>query len=145
MSENIQFLGKSKFLNGQTRKDIRQLLNETANNEGYKIENITYIFMSDDALLEINQQHLQHNDYTDIITFDLSDIEASVDGEIYVSIDRIKDNAIKFNCPLDQEIVRVLSHGLLHLLGYKDKSGSDILKMREKEADCLSLYNHISQ
>jgi rRNA maturation RNase YbeY len=145
MPENIQFLGKSKFLNGQTRKDLRQLLNETANNEGYEIENITYIFLSDDELLEINQQHLQHDDYTDIITFDLSDIEASVDGEIYVSIDRIKENAIKYNCSNEQEIIRVLSHGLLHLLGYKDKSEADIQKMREKEAECLTRYNHISQ
>jgi rRNA maturation RNase YbeY len=145
MSQKIQFLGKSKFLDAKKRKDIRQLLDETANNEGYEIQNITYIFMSDDELLEINQQHLQHDDYTDIITFDLSDIEASVDGEIYVSIDRIKDNASKFNCTFDQEIIRVLSHGLLHLLGYKDKSETDILKMREKEAQCLSNYALISQ
>jgi rRNA maturation RNase YbeY len=145
MSQKIQFLGKSKFLDAKKRKDIRQLLEETANNEGYEIQNITYIFMSDDELLEINQQHLQHDDYTDIITFDLSDIEASVDGEIYVSIDRIKDNASKFNCTFDQEIIRVLSHGLLHLLGYKDKSETDILKMREKEAQCLSNYDLISQ
>ena len=145
MSENIQFLGKSKFLNAKKRKDLRQLLNETAHNEGYEIQNITYIFMSDDALLEINQQHLQHDDYTDIITFDLSDIEASVDGEIYVSIDRIKENATNFNCTIEQEIVRVLSHGLLHLLGYKDKSEQETLQMRKKEAQCLSLYNHISQ
>jgi rRNA maturation RNase YbeY len=145
MPENIQFLGKSKFLNGKNRKDIRQLLNKTANTEGYEIENITYIFMSDDKLLEINQQHLQHDDYTDIITFDLSDIEASVDGEIYISIDRIKENAIKYNCSNEQEIIRVLSHGLLHLLGYKDKSEADIQKMREKEAECLTRYSLISQ
>jgi rRNA maturation RNase YbeY len=145
MSESIQFLGKSKFLNAKTRKALRQLLNQTANNEGYEIQNITYVFMSDDELLEINQQHLQHDDYTDIITFDLSDTEASVDGEIYVSIDRIKDNASKFNCTTEQELVRVLSHGLLHLLGYKDKSDSDILKMREKEAACLTNYSLISQ
>jgi rRNA maturation RNase YbeY len=145
MSESIQFLGRSKFLNAKTRKALRKLLKQTAQNEGYKIQNITYIFMSDDELLEINQQHLQHDDYTDIITFDLSDIEASVDGEIYVSIDRIKDNAIKFNCTTEQELVRVLSHGLLHLLGYKDKSDSDILKMREKEAACLTNYSLISQ
>jgi len=145
MPESIQFLGKSKFLNAKTRKALRQLLSETANNEGYEIQNITYIFMSDDALLEINQQHLQHDDYTDIITFDLSDIEASVDGEIYVSIDRIKDNASKFNCTTEQELVRVLSHGLLHLLGYKDKSDTDIQKMREKETECLNNYTLISQ
>ena len=145
MPESIQFLGKSKFLNAKTRKALRRLLCETANNEGYEIQNITYIFMSDDALLEINQQHLQHDNYTDIITFDLSDIEASVDGEIYVSIDRIKDNASKFNCTTEQELVRVLSHGLLHLLGYKDKSDTDIQKMREKEAECLLNYALISQ
>ena len=145
MSESIQFLGRSKFLNAKTRKALRKLLKQTAQNEGYKIQNITYIFMSDDELLEINQQHLQHDDYTDIITFDLSDIEASVDGEIYVSIDRIKDNAIKFYCTTEQELVRVMSHGLLHLLGYKDKSASDILKMREKEAACLTNYILILQ
>ena len=101
--------------------------------------------MSDDELLQINQQHLQHDDYTDIITFDLSDIEASVDGEIYVSIDRIKENAIKYNCSNEQEIIRVLSHGLLHLLGYKDKSEADIQKMREKETECLTKYTLVSQ
>lgn len=145
MPETIQFFGKSKSLNAKIRKELRQLLHEIANNEGYEIQNVTYIFMSDDELLEINKQHLQHDDYTDIITFDLSDIEASVDGEIYVSIDRIKDNASKFNCTIIQELVRVLSHGLLHLLGYKDKSDSEILKMRQKEAECLSKYALISQ
>lgn len=145
MPQSIQFLGRNKFLNAIKRKHIRQLLEETANLEGYEIQNITYIFMSDDELLEINQQHLQHDDYTDIITFDLSDIEASVDGEIYVSIDRIKENAKKFECTFDQELIRVLSHGLLHLLGYKDKSESDITIMRQKEAECLIKYDQISQ
>ena len=145
MPHSIQFLGRNKFLNAIQRKHIRQLLEETANLEGYEIQNITYIFMSDDELLEINQQHLQHDDYTDIITFDLSDIEASVDGEIYVSIDRIKENAKKFECTFDQELIRVLSHGLLHLLGYKDKSDGDITIMRQKETECLIKYDQISQ
>lgn len=145
MANHIHFLGKSKFLNGNTRKKIRLLLNETAKSEGYEIQNLTYIFMSDEELLEINQQHLQHDDYTDIITFDLSDIEASIDGEIYVSVDRIQENAITYNCSNEQELIRVLSHGLLHLLGYKDKSEADIKTMREKEANCLSVYNALSQ
>ena len=145
MPEKIQFAGKSRFLSAEKRKNIRLLLENTAAIENYEIQNLTYIIMTDDELLEINQTHLQHDDYTDIITFDLSDIEASIDGEIYVSIDRIKENAVQFKCTEEEELIRVLSHGLLHLLGYKDKSEKDIVVMRQKEADCLQRYKEISQ
>jgi len=145
MSNNIQFLGKSRFINGTKRKSIRQMLASIAENHGYIIQNICYIFMSDDELLEINQSHLQHDDYTDIITFDLSDTEASIDGEIYISVDRIKENAIKFQCSEEDELIRVLSHGVLHLMGYKDKSEKDSQKMREAENKSIDIYHDISQ
>jgi probable rRNA maturation factor len=145
MSNNIQFLGKSRFINGAKRKSIRQMLDTIAENHGYIIQNICYIFMSDDELLEINQSHLQHDDYTDIITFDLSDTEASIDGEIYISVDRIKENAIKFQCSEEDELIRVLSHGVLHLMGYKDKSEKDSQKMRDAENKSIEIYHGISQ
>ena len=101
--------------------------------------------MTDDELLEINQSHLQHDDYTDIITFDLSDTEACIDGEIYISIDRINDNAEKFNCTKEDELIRVLSHGVLHLMGYKDKTENDSKKMRDAENLSIKIYHEIPQ
>ena len=145
MSNSIQFLGKSKFISGKQRKTIRQMIETIAHNHGYIIQNICYIFMTDDELLEINQSHLQHDDYTDIITFDLSDTEACIDGEIYISIDRIADNAIKFNCTKEDELIRVISHGVLHLMGYKDKSENDSKKMRDAENLSIKIYHEIPQ
>ena len=145
MSHYIQFLGKSRFINGIQRKSIRQMLESIAENHGYIIQNICYIFMSDEELLEINQSHLQHDDYTDIITFDLSDTEASIDGEIYISVDRIQENAKKFNCSNEDELIRVISHGVLHLMGYKDKSEIDSQKIRDAENKSIKIYHGISQ
>lgn len=145
MSNSIQFLGKSKFISGKERKNIRQMIETIAHDHGYIIQNICYIFMTDDELLEINQSHLQHDDYTDIITFDLSDTEACIDGEIYISIDRINDNAEKFNCTKQDELIRVLSHGVLHLMGYKDKSENDSQKMRDAENHSIKIYYEIPQ
>jgi rRNA maturation RNase YbeY len=145
MSHTIQFLGKSKFISGKQRKVIRQMIETIAHDHGYIIQNICYIFMTDDELLEINQSHLQHDDYTDIITFDLSDTEACIDGEIYISIDRIADNAIKFNCTKEDELIRVLSHGVLHLMGYKDKTENDNKKMRDAENLSIKIYHEIPQ
>ena len=101
--------------------------------------------MSDDELLQINQEHLQHDDYTDIITFDLSDTEACIDGEIYISVDRIEDNSIKFKCSKEDELIRVLSHGVLHLMGYKDKTEKDSQKMRDAENKSIDIYHEIPQ
>lgn len=145
MSNSIQFLGKSKFISGKERKAIRQMIETIANDHGYIVQNICYIFMSDDELLEINQSHLQHDDYTDIITFDLSDTEACIDGEIYISVDRINDNAEKFNCTKQDELIRVLSHGVLHLMGYKDKTENDSKKMRDAENLSIKIYHEIPQ
>jgi probable rRNA maturation factor len=145
MPQHIQFLGKSRFINGMKRKNIRQMLDTIAENHGYIIQNICYVFMSDDELLEINQSHLQHDDYTDIITFDLSDTEASIDGEIYISVERIQENAKNFNCSIEDELIRVISHGVLHLMGYKDKSEVDSQKMKDAENNSIEIYHGISQ
>lgn len=145
MAEKIQFYGKTKELSGSFRKKIRKTIDTLANDHGYIISQISYIFMSDEELNEINQTHLQHDDYTDIITFDLSDTEACIDGEIYISIERVFENAITFKTNKELELVRVICHGVLHLMGYKDKSEIDSKKMRGAENQSIEIYKRLSQ
>lgn len=99
---------------------------------------ISVIFCSDEYLLEMNQTHLNHDYYTDIITFDYS-IENEVSGDLFISIDRVADNAQEFSSAFTDELNRVCVHGLLHLCGYKDKSPEDEALMRSKEDDMLAL------
>ena len=105
-----------------------------------KLDALRYIFCSDKYLLEINRQYLNHDYYTDIITFNLSNHPEAVQGEIYISIDRVKDNARQFNASFTQELHRVIFHGALHLCGYKDKTAKEEKLMREKEDQYLALY-----
>lgn len=118
-------------------------IKETILAEGKTLGNISYIFCTDDALLEINQQFLQHDTYTDIITFDYSE-ENAVSGEIYVSTERVKENASSFQVSFEQELSRVVIHGVLHLCGYKDKKKEDVQIMRRKEDIYISNLNLIS-
>lgn len=97
-----------------------------------------YVFSDDEFLHKINKEYLRHNTYTDIITFDLSEND-SLDGEIYISLDRVKENAQNFNVKFTDEIHRVMVHGILHLLGYNDKTPSQKRKMKAKEDFYLSL------
>lgn len=101
---------------------------------------IHYIFCSDDYLLEINRQHLQHDYYTDIITFGLSDPGQPIQAEVYISIDRVRDNARQLNYSIKEELHRVVFHGALHLCGYKDKRAKDQRIMRKMEDKYLRLY-----
>lgn len=105
-----------------------------------KSVDLTYIFCDDDYLLEINQQFLSHDTLTDIITFDLSEDEKHLQGEIYISVDRIKENAEKFGESYEKELHRVIFHGALHLCGFKDKTPADKKKMRQQEEVCLNRY-----
>lgn len=141
--EKIQFVGRSKFLSKQQRESFRALLRVVSENHNYIISSLTYVFMSDDELLEINQQSLNHDDYTDIITFDLSDQEGIIDGEIYISKDRILDNSVTYKTDFEEELTRVISHGLLHLMGYKDKTEADSKKMREAENKSIDVWKHM--
>lgn len=115
-------------------------IKEVSKSEGYKIGDLNYIFCNDDYLLEINRQYLNHDYYTDIITFDNSEEEGKIEGDIYVSVDRVKDNAENLEVDFAVELKRVLIHGLLHLIGYDDTSDELKLKMRTKEDECLQLY-----
>lgn len=112
---------------------------QTSDNEGFIINYIDFIFCSDNYLLSINQQYLNHNTYTDIITFNYNE-NNEIAGDIFISIDRIKENAHKFAVSFNDELHRVIIHGVLHLIGYNDKSASEKKIMREKENQYLAIF-----
>jgi probable rRNA maturation factor len=104
------------------------------------LRELNYIFCSDEYLLQVNKEFLKHDYYTDIITFDLSDNDSEIAGEIYISIDRVRDNARVNNTWIYMELHRVIFHGVLHLCGYKDKKAADSQQMRAKEDYYLKKY-----
>jgi len=106
-----------------------------------KAMNLTYVFCGDEFLLHINQQYLNHDTLTDIITFDLSDNKNELLGEIYVSVERVKENAALFGVPYQEELHRVIFHGALHLCGFKDKNEAERKLMRSKENEWLRMYH----
>ena len=106
--------------------------------EGFQLGEIEYVFCSDEYLLEINIEHLDHDYFTDIITFDYV-VDDLVSSELFVSIDRIKDNAGELKIPFQKELARVLIHGILHLLGYNDSTNPEKLEMSERENYYLNL------
>ena len=101
---------------------------------------LSYIFCSDDYLLQMNQQFLDHDTLTDIITFDMSEGGQELQGEIYISVERVKENAQKFDTNYNSELHRVIFHGALHLCGFKDKKDADKKEMRKQEDWCLKEY-----
>ena len=121
------------------RIELKSYIQSIFKKEGKKLESINYIFCTDKALLEINRQFLAHDFYTDIITFDLSDSDA-VQAEIYISVDRVKDNAAQLGVSFKSELHRVVFHGVLHLCGYKDKSKEQKHVIRRKEDFYLVRY-----
>jgi len=110
------------------------------NETGKKIKNINFIFCSDEFLLEFNKIYFHDHTLTDVITFDYSDDERNLESDIYISIHRIKENSQDLKIPFINELHRVMIHGVLHLLGYRDKSEDELQIMREKENECLTLY-----
>ncbi len=126
----------------KNKNEIRKWLNETILTKKHKLENLNFIFCSDDYLLNINLEYLNHETLTDIITFDNSTTKNTIAGDIYISLDRVKENAITFNTKLTHELHRVIIHGTLHLLGYDDKSAQAKTKMTKAEDKFLTkLYS----
>ena len=141
--EIIQFTGKHRFLNLAQRKQIRSLLNTIAKKNTKAIQSLQYVFVDDHELHQINLNFLKHDTLTDIITFDLGTTSSTIEGEIYISLDRVKENSATLNTLYFEELIRVISHGLLHLIGFKDKTSKDVATMRSKEEECLSLWRSI--
>jgi len=142
MAYKIAFNKQSRIIEhlGLQRGILRYVINSVATDHGFHVEQLHYVFVDDETLIEINQEFLQHNYYTDIITFDLSDTSGSISGEIYISNDRVLDNAIKLSVSPKEELLRVMIHGVLHLSGYKDKTKQQKLIMRLKENEYIAHY-----
>lgn len=131
-SEDIDFTIKEK-------QKVREWIGTTTKNEGFKrISELNFIFCSDEYLLDINKQYLNHDTYTDIVTFDSSEDEDAIAGDIFISVDRIRENAGKFEVTDRDELHRVIIHGVLHLCGYHDKKKEDRERMTEKENEYLT-------
>jgi rRNA maturation RNase YbeY len=122
------------------RNILKKYIQSIFKREGKKLGSINFIFCSDHALLEINQKYLKHDLYTDVITFSLSENE-EIRAEIYISIDRVKENANELGVSFKSELLRVIFHGVLHLCGYDDKNKEEKKKIRKKEDFLLKKYN----
>lgn len=107
--------------------------------EGNSLRSLNYVFCTDEYLREMNIQFLKHRTYTDIITFNYNPSKTEIEGEIYISVDRVRENAETFQTDFQTELNRVIIHGVLHLLGFNDKTKAEKTAMREKEDACLSL------
>lgn len=107
--------------------------------EEKQLQQLTYIFCSDEYLYEINQEYLSHDTYTDIITFPYTD-PPLIEGDIFISIDRVRENARNLSLPFEQELHRVMIHGVLHLCGYPDKTTEEAARMRAMEDEALALF-----
>jgi probable rRNA maturation factor len=122
------------------RTKLKAFIQTLFKKEGRELGNLTYVFCSDEYLLDINRRFLNHDYYTDIITFDISETKLETEGEIYISIDRVKDNAKTLNQTHTREMLRVIFHGALHLCGYKDKSKLQKKEMRMMEDFYLNSF-----
>ncbi len=140
MKSQIRFNYADRSLNIGTKPIMKDVIQMLFVQEKKGFGKIDFIFCSDDYLLQINKDFLQHDYYTDIITFPLSSKGLPIEAEVYISLDRVKQNAKELNQPFVLELVRVLAHGALHLCGYKDKSKADIKLMREKETHYINVY-----
>lgn len=135
---HFNYADRQLKLSGKTK--LKQFVEVLFKMEKKQLNTIRYVFCSDDFLLDINRSSLNHDYYTDIITFDLSEPNQPIESEVYVSVDRVNDNAKTNGVSFENELYRVVFHGALHLCGYKDKKKEDVLLMRKKEDYYLSKF-----
>ncbi|WP_228236629.1 rRNA maturation RNase YbeY [Allomuricauda sp. M10] len=135
----IEFHFKSDLLLGNI-SDYSDWINRILDSEDFVLGQIDYIFCTDDYLLELNQEYLNHDTFTDIITFDYTD-GISISGDIFISTERVEENASSFKVEFEEELLRVMSHGVLHLMGYSDKSDEDQKIMRKKEEEKMKMFH----
>lgn len=135
----IQFFTEDISSVSIKKNNLKKWISNLVKNENCVLGDLNIIFCSDDYILNINKQYLQHDYYTDIITFDYC-VDKTINGDLFISIDTVKSNSEKFKTNFNQEIHRVIFHGVLHLVGYKDKTSKDEKLMREKENQYLDLF-----
>ncbi len=140
MPHTIFFNNADRSTSLRSRTELKTFINKQCLKEGVHIETLQYVFCSDTFLLHINKRFLNHNFYTDIISFDLSEQKGSLIGDVYISIDRVKENAKTEGNLYTHELLRVIFHGALHFCGYKDKKPADQKTMRSMEDKWLKAY-----
>ena len=143
MSGQIEFFSENIRYHLKERRKLRNWIKSVAENGNFRAGEISFIFCSDEYLSELNNKYLKHNTLTDIITFPLNDSDGILSGDIFISIPRVKENAKKYKTAQEIELHRVMIHGVLHLMGYGDKTKPEKLAMRVKEDQCLLLLSAV--
>ena len=138
----IRFSVQSGTFELAEEEKVRRWLAEVVVRRGKTVGNINYLFCDDEYLIEVNRHYLNHDTYTDIITFDYV-AGGLVSGDIMISVERVGENAGQYGVPFEQELHRVIVHGVLHLLGQGDKSDAEAAEMRRQEEQALSLWNEL--
>ena len=138
MSQNIQFFSEQTDFNLPKQSDVSDWISLCISKKGKKTGSLNFIFCTDEYLLTLNKEYLNHDTYTDVITFNYVEGE-TVSGDIFISIDRVEENASDLNIDFKHELHRVIIHGVLHLIGYSDKSPEEAQEIRGQEDFCLTL------
>lgn len=138
----IRFSVQDVHFELENEQNLKKWISNVVLRRGKAVGNISYLFCDDNYLLGVNRQYLNHDTYTDIITFDYV-VGNLVSGDIMISVDRVGENAEKFGVPFEQELHRVVIHGVLHLLGQGDKTDSEAAEMRRLENEALDLWNEM--
>ncbi len=146
METNISFYSEEVDFDFDNHSNYIDWLLKTAQDESKVCGELSFVFCTDEYLHKMNVEYLNHDTLTDIITFDYSE-ENVVSGDIFISIDRVRENAVEFGSTFHVELLRVMSHGVLHYLGFKDKADQDVLVMRNQEDIAIKLFNefHVEQ
>lgn len=139
-NSEINFFTEDVSLPAELNDDFKLWIQRVIAAETHELCALNYIFCSDEYLLNINKEYLDHDYYTDIITFDNSEEELMIEGDIFISVDRVTDNATSLNIPFSEELKRVMAHGVLHLCGFGDKSEDEAKLMRQKEEQVINLF-----
>lgn len=139
MSE-INFFNEEVEFTLRQKNNVRKWIEEAVEAEGAEHGPLNFVFCSNAFLHDMNIKYLGHNDLTDIITFDLSDEEGTISGDVFISVEMATDNAREYGTSLQNEIRRLVIHGVMHLIGYKDKSPEDKAVMTEREDHYLSIF-----
>lgn len=137
----ISFQGVDVDVPVMNREVLKKWINGFVGSYGKVVGELYYLFCSDEYLYKMNVEVLRHDFYTDVITFQSNDNHTVLSGEIYISIDRVKENALALGLRYEDELNRVMAHGVLHLMGFKDKTDEDAIMMRQQEDFCLKMRN----
>ena len=140
LKSRVNFFFDGVSLNIRDRKELKRFIISMFKSERKKLGSLNYVFSNDNSVQLINKEYLNHKALTDIITFELSEKDTPIIGEVYISIDRVRENSRNFGTSFKNELHRVIFHGALHLCGFKDKTESELTEMRKKEEYYLRKY-----